>query len=197
MCSANQVIRSFSLLIFLAVLFIAMPVEAGGLHKKKKIQKIEKSQKKPKKTISPKTATLMAIVPGLGQIYNHKIWKVPIVYAGFAVFGYFIVTNTKYYHTFRDAYNATYDSTTTNPYALRYSRTALRTVRDYYRRNMQLSYILSGAWYILQMIDANVDAHLTHWNISSNLSMEVSPVIMPPVKRTERAYNGISLRFRF
>lgn len=197
MFGTDQVTRSLFLLIFLAVFFITTPLEAGGLHKKKKIQKIEKSQKPPKKILSPKTATLMSIVPGLGQIYNHKYWKVPIVYAGFAVFGYFIVTNTKYYHTFRDAYNATYDSTTNNPYAQKYSQTSIRIVRDYYRRNMQLSYILSGAWYILQMIDANVDAHLTRWNISSNLSMEVSPVIIPPVKKNPKAYNGFCLRFRF
>lgn len=197
MFDTKQVIRSLSLLIFLAVFFAAIPVEARGLHKKKKPQKIEKSQKPAKKFRSPKTATLMSILPGLGQIYNHQVWKVPIIYGGFAVFGYFIVTNTRYYHTFRDAYNATVDPNTTNPYAQKYSAQQLRIVRDYYRRNMQLSYILSGAWYLLQMVDANVYAHLTHWNISNNLSLEVRPVVSPPVKRNVAAYNGFALRLRF
>jgi len=195
----TKVFKSLALFIFLGVFLISGPVDARGLHKKKELKKVEKKQKPSQEFRSAKTATLMAIMPGMGQIYNHKYWKVPFVYAGFAVFGYFIVTNTKYYHTFRDAYNATADSATTNPYAQKYSPDQLRMVRDYYRRNMQLSYILSGAWYILQMIDANVDAHLTHWNISSNLSMEVEPVISPLLVKRDvgGAYNGLKLRFRF
>ncbi len=146
----------------------------------------------------PKKAMLMAIVPGLGQIYNHKYWKLPIVYTGFAVIGYFAVTNRNYYKTFKDAY----DCKATNPkcnnvLAKKYSETTLKLIRDYYRRNMQLSYILGGAWYLLQMIDANVDAHLSHWNISNNLSLEVAPVIQPFDMPHAPAYKGISLRFKF
>lgn len=197
MCNLTKIFKSLSLFIFLGVLLISGPLDARGLHKKKELQKIQKAQKPSQESRSAKTATLMAIVPGLGQIYNHKYWKVPIVYAGFAVFGYFIVTNTNQYHIFRDAYNATADTATTNPYAKKYSAGTLLIVRDYYRRNMQLSYILSGAWYLLQMIDANVDAHLTHWNISNNLSMDVAPVISPPFKQSRGGYNGISLKFNF
>ncbi len=197
MCNFNKIFKSLSLIIFLGAFLISTSVEARGLHKKKKYQKVEKAQKTSKEFRLAKTATMMALVPGLGQIYNHKYWKVPIVYAGFAVFGYFIVTNTQQYHIFRDAYNATADTATTNPYAKKYSPATLRIVRDYYRRNMQLSYILSGAWYLLQIIDANVDAHLTHWNISNNLSMDVAPVISSPFKQSKGGYNGISLRFNF
>ena len=202
----NKVIRNLSVLIVLVFFVIPRPLVAQTQEpsEKNKIQQadtIQKTKKKKKKTVryrSPKKATLMALMPGLGQIYNHKYWKVPIVYTGFAVLGYFIVTNTREYHTFRDAYNATADSATTNPYAQKYSASQLRTVRDYYRRNMQLSYILTGAWYILQIVDANVDAHLTHWNISNNLSLEVQPVISPPIKRRDfGAYNGFTLRMRF
>lgn len=146
----------------------------------------------------PKKAMLMAIVPGLGQIYNHKYWKLPIVYSGFAVIGYFAITNRNYYKTFKNAY----DCKVTNPncnnvLANKYSETTLKLIRDYYRRNMQLSYIIGGAWYLLQMIDANVDAHLSHWNISNNLSLEVAPVIQPFDMPHAPAYKGISLRFKF
>jgi hypothetical protein len=199
MCGINQVIKKLPLSVFLGLLLLVGPLKAQEVQKNQEPQKKEKKQKKKKPQLirNPKTATLFSIIPGGGQIYNHKYWKAPIVYAGFAVFGYFIVTNTQQYHIFRDAYNSTADSATTNPYALKYSPASLRIVRDYYRRNMQLSYILTGAWYILQMVDANVDAHLTRWNISDNLSMEVAPVISPPLKPRTGAYNGLSIRFRF
>ncbi len=153
----------------------------------------------------PKKAMLMAIVPGLGQIYNHKYWKLPIVYTGFAVIGYFAVTNRKYYKTYKEAYDYKVshpDCTVNNPnctneLAKKYNKATLQIIRDYYRRNMQLSYILGGAWYLLQIIDANVDAHLSHWNISSNLSLEVVPVIQPFDTPYTPAYKGISLRFKF
>lgn len=146
----------------------------------------------------PKKATLMAIVPGLGQIYNHKYWKLPIVYTGFAVLGYFAITNGREYTTYKDAYNCKITNPDCdNPISLKYNEETLKTIRDYYRRNMQLSYILGGAWYLLQMIDANVDAHLSHWDVSDNLSLEVTPVFQPFERPNAPAYNGISLRFKF
>lgn len=200
----NKVVSSFSILIVLVFFLVPRPLEAQDtLKAKKTTPPVEQKQKKKKKqkTIryrSPKKATLMALMPGLGQIYNHKYWKVPIVYTGFAVLGYFVVTNTNYYHTFRTAYNASVAGDTSNVYAQKYSSDQLKVVRDYYRRNMQLSYILTGAWYILQIVDANVDAHLTHWNISNNLSLEVEPVINPPIRRKVLgAYNGVTVRMRF
>ena len=205
MVGFNTFVRSLCLFIVLMVFLIPQSLEAQDTLQAKKItrpvEQKQKKQKRKKKTIgyrSPKKAMLMALMPGLGQIYNHKYWKVPIVYTGFAVLGYFIVTNTHEYHIFRDAYNATADTATTNPYAKKYSAKQLQVVRDYYRRNMQLSYILTGAWYILQIVDANVDAHLTHWNISNNLSLEVEPVINPPIRRRALgAYNGVTVRMRF
>ena len=155
----------------------------------------------------PKKASLMAIVPGLGQIYNHKYWKLPIVYAGFGVIGYFAVTNTRYYRDYKEAYSFKVENPDCNvnnpecleqhPLAAKYSKETLKYIRDYYRRNMQLSYIIGGAWYLLQIIDANVDAHLSHWNISDNLSMDVSPVYQPVPQPDRPAWQGIQLRFKF
>jgi len=203
MVGFNKVVKSLSVLIVLMAFLMPHSLEAQDVVSSKRERQAvgQKRKRKKRKTVvyrSPKKATLMALMPGLGQVYNHKYWKVPIVYAGFAVLGYFIVTNTHEFHIFRDAYNATADTATKNPYALKYSPSQLRIVRDYYRRNMQLSYILTGAWYILQILDANVDAHLTHWNISNNLSLEVEPVIKPPVRRkVPGAYNGVTVRMRF
>ncbi len=147
---------------------------------------------------NPKKAMLMAIAPGLGQIYNHKYWKLPIVYAGFAVIGYFAIANRNEYKIYRDVYNCKISNPACkNPLALKYDKTTLKIIRDYYRRNMQLSFIIGGAWYLFQMIDANVDAHLSHWNISDNLSLDVKPVFQPYDLPNAPAYKGISLHFNF
>ncbi len=130
---------------------------------------------------SPHKATLLALVPGLGQIYNRKYWKLPIVYAGFGVTGYFAMTNRTEYKKYREAYNCsvTLESECTNELAIKYSADDLQTIRDYYRRNMELSYIIMGAWYVLQMLDATVDAHLYNWEVNDNLSVRVDPIIQP------------------
>jgi hypothetical protein len=130
---------------------------------------------------SPHKATLLALAPGLGQIYNKKYWKLPIVYAGFGVTGYFAITNGQEYKKYRDAYTCavTLEDACTNELAEKYSADDLQTIRDYYRRNMELSYIIMGAWYVLQMLDATVDAHLYYWNVNDDLSVRVDPLIQP------------------
>ncbi len=130
---------------------------------------------------SPKKATLWAILPGAGQIYNKKYWKLPVVYAGFGVIGYFAVTNRNEYLKYHDAYicSATLGNECENPLAQKYSTDDLKTIRDYYRRNTELSFIVGAAWYILQMVDAVVDAHLYYWNVSEDLSLKVEPALTP------------------
>ncbi len=186
---------------FLFVLLLSIeiaashPIYAATKSKKKKIYKKEKKKRPPR---SPKKATLMSLVPGMGQAYNHKYWKIPIVYAGFGVIGYFALTNQKEYSKYSDAYTCKIiDPKCTNPISLKYSENTLRTIRDYYRRNTQLSYIVMGAWYLLQMIDANVDAHLSHWDVSDKLSLDVTPMIAPTHNNPANFYKGISLRFNF
>jgi len=135
---------------------------------------------------SPKKATYLALVPGLGQIYNRKYWKLPIVYAGFAVTGYFAYTNRIEYKNYKDAYvcasnAAVTGDTCNNSLAQKYSVESLQSGMDYYRRNMELSYIFMGVWYILQMLDATVDAHLFYWDVSDDISIRAQPVVKPNV----------------
>ncbi len=139
---------------------------------------------------SPKKATWLALMPGAGQIYNKKYWKLPIVYAGFGVAGYFAFSNRSNYKTYNEAYvcKASLEDECTNDLAQRYSASQLKTLRDYYRRNMELSFILMGVWYIIQILDATVDAHLYYWNVDDNLSVKVEPVIQIPGN-----YNSINL----
>ena len=161
---------------------------------------------KREKTHSPRKATLLALAPGAGQIYNKKYWKLPIVYAGFGVTGYFAITNGIEYRKFNEAYvcsvNAEEPEDCDNELAQKYSESDLQTFRDYYRRNMELSYILMGVWYILQILDATVDAHLYYWEVDDNISVEWKPVIQPaavakPLPGFEHAYNGISIKVNF
>lgn len=157
---------------------------------------------------SPKKATLWALIPGAGQIYNKKYWKLPIVYAGFAVTGYFAVTNGQEYRKFRDAYSCAVVSgeECTNELAIKYEFDTdnLQTYKDYYRRNMELSYIIMGAWYVLQMLDATVDAHLYYWEVDDKLSVRVDPLLEPvnfnpgsPLVHGSVTPNGIRITVSF
>lgn len=129
---------------------------------------------------SPKTATWLALIPGAGQAYNHKYWKMPIVYAGFGTTIYFAVRNNNDYHLYRDAYDFKMGTNTdvsqqAQEESAKYTTDNLITLRDYYRRNMELSWILTAAWYIVQIIDANVDAHFFYYDIDDDLTLHVEP----------------------
>ena len=143
-----------------------------------------------------KAIILSAVLPGAGQAYNKKYWKMPIIYAGLGVLIYSIDFNSKKYRTFKDAYIARTDSSalTTDDYP-RYTADNLRSLFQYYRRNRDLCYILTGAVYVLNVLDAYVDAELFYFDVSDDLSMNCSPFIMnSPQGNT---IGGLSLRFCF
>jgi hypothetical protein len=129
---------------------------------------------------SPVKAAVMSIcLPGLGQAYNKKYWKIPVVYAGLGILTYFIVTNAQQYSIYKNAYIESINNDTTGQYqdlVNKYSSEDLVNAREYYRRNLEVSCILTGVWYILNIVDAAVDAHLFTYNISRNLSLKVDPV---------------------
>lgn len=126
---------------------------------------------------SPKKATLLStFLPGAGQAYNKKYWKMPIIYAagGTAVYG--IIFYTKQYNDFKSAYNeriTTGDNV--DEFYSRFQTPTLKSYRDYYRYYRDLSYIGLGAVYILQIVDAAVDAHFFDFKITDDLSLNVQP----------------------
>ena len=123
-------------------------------------------------TKSPTRALLYAMVlPGLGQAYNGKYWKIPIVWGALGVSGYAIAYNTKMYEE------------ATRNYLLDESDTHEAYMRGY-RRNMELSYIVTVLIYGLQMLDAYVDANLHSWDVNDNLSMGISPSLQPMMSDT-------------
>jgi hypothetical protein len=149
---------------------------------------------------SPLKAALMSIcLPGLGQVYNKKYWKVPIIYAGLGVMTYYIVTWAQQYSTYKNAYIAAVNHDSTSQYEdliNKYSEEDLLNARENYRRNLEVTCIITGVWYILNIVDAAVDAHLFTYNISENLSLKVDPVLMGPAM--SRNFNtGIRFSLRF
>lgn len=130
---------------------------------------------------SPKKAAIMsACLPGLGQIYNKKYWKLPIIYAGAATVTYFAIMNSDSMKVYRDAYIFRTDgdsATNTSPYLDYYETSSLLQIKNIYRRNLELTVIVAAAIYALNIIDATVDAYLFDFNIDDNLSMKVSPVM--------------------
>lgn len=152
---------------------------------------------------SPHRATIYSmILPGLGQAYNRKYWKIPIVYAGFGTMYYFIQFNNKEYQLFKDAYdhasqNPDGTETPVNEYEALYDVDFLRSARNYYRRNRDLSYILTGVWYLLNVIDATVDAHLFTWEVDEDLTLRIEPNMINSSMIGFQPAGGVRLTLRF
>ncbi len=127
---------------------------------------------------SPATATILStIVPGLGQVYNGSIWKVPIVYGGFASLYYIINFNNRGYKRFYNAYQLLNDEdpTTIDEFNGLRNKDELKYYAVAYKRNRDLAFLGIIAFYALNVIDANVDAHLLTWDVSDNLAMSIRP----------------------
>lgn len=145
-----------------------------------------------------KAAWLSVALPGLGQAYNKKYWKIPILYAGVAVLVYSINFNHKEYITFKDAYNLRTDgdSTTIDKFDPRYTLENLKELKKFYRRNLEFSYIIAGAVYLLNIIDASVDANLFDFDINDDLSLRVEPAMFTPF-RSRTSFTGLKFTLSF
>lgn len=148
-----------------------------------------------------KATTLSMIFPGLGQIYNKSYWKLPIIYGGFATLGYVIDWNNRGYKRYRNAYNAVADGdpTTVDEFRGHYSADQLRSIKNSYRRNRDFSIILTGLFYVLNIVDANVDATMKKFDISDDLSLKIEPSMIETQSiraSTNRNY-GMSLKVNF
>lgn len=146
-----------------------------------------------------RAAFYSAVLPGLGQAYNHRYWKIPIIYAGMATGIYFYLRNDKEYDRFRDAYKRrlagyTDDEFFGNGETAAISIDRLRDAQKTLEKNKDYSIIVTLIFYLLNVVDANVDAHLQQFNISEDLSfkpnVEVSPLSIP-------TNYGVSLSYRF
>ncbi|MDR2497710.1 MAG: DUF5683 domain-containing protein [Tannerellaceae bacterium] len=187
------------------------------------IGSLEKSSVKSNST----KAVLFSFIPGLGQIYNRKYWKLPIVYGGYMGFLYAVTWNNKNYQDYWGAYRSiVYDSeeykrlvkeaggaevdyqfnkgwtdfVTTSDYKTAVNNSTYHNLfksrKDYFRRNRDLSIILTVGWFAICMVDAYVDAELFDFDISPSLSMRVEPIIAPATHSGSRSV-GINCSITF
>jgi hypothetical protein len=126
-----------------------------------------------------KSAMYSAVLPGLGQIYNRKYWKVPIVYAGFAGLGWYTVFAHEEFVRYRNALDFRLDGNpdTIDEFAhdARYTNEILTRFKDYYRRQRDRTVLWSVLFYALTIIDATVDAHLFEFDVSEELGIKMAP----------------------
>jgi len=140
-----------------------------------------------------KASILSAVVPGSGQIYNKKYWKVPIIYASLATSVYFIYDNNNKFELYKNAYIKR-EQGEIDDYLNTYNNNQLITIMDYYQRNRDVSYIITAAIYLLNIVDASVDAHLFDFDISEDLSINYQPSIIKSPKVNTLA---LSLKMNF
>ncbi len=126
---------------------------------------------------SPRRATLYsAILPGAGQIYNRKYWKAPIVWGGLGLSIYFIQRNTREYERYRDGYVALVDDDPTTVSEFEGSNAqSVRDVADTYHKWRDMSFLAVTAVYILNVVDAAVDAHFVRFDVGEDLSLDLIP----------------------
>jgi hypothetical protein len=135
---------------------------------------------------NPRKALLFAaVLPGLGQIYNKKYWKLPLVYGGFIGLGYGIgfyqKTYKKYkaklFYNLENGYELDTEENLQDEDEPRYTTGGLRTIVDKARRERDFFTILMGGMYLLQIIDAHVDAHLKEFDLNPNLKVSIQPSV--------------------
>ncbi|WP_291584235.1 DUF5683 domain-containing protein [Bacteroides sp.] len=159
-------------------------------------------------TPNPTKATWLAIVfPGGGQIYNRKFWKLPIIYGGFAGCAYALSWNGKMYKDYSQAYLDIMDSDpTTNShldilpptgYSDSQAKEVLRKRKDMFRRYRDLSIFAFIGVYLISVIDAYVDAELSNFDITPDLSLRVEPTIINDQFRPMNKSVGVQCSFRF
>ena len=128
---------------------------------------------------NPKTATLLALIPGAGQIYNKKYWKLPIVYGGLGATGYLIYYYGGLTSTYRKEYvnRANKDTINFNPEFGNQTDDQILNTRNFHRKNMEICVAACVIVYALSILDATVDAHLFYYDVSDNLAVAIKPKI--------------------
>ena len=145
----------------------------------------------------PATASLYAAAfPGLGQAYNKKYWKIPILYGGGLVLGYFINYNQQLYKQYRDGLIAILDQDDrTVPFDERLGQDDYQRAVDYWRRNRDLLMIGVVVIYVMSIVDAHVDAHLDLFTVEDDISLNLEPSFDQTAMHTN--LYGVSLKLRF
>lgn len=154
------------------------------------------SHPEPPKDRRPRnTAIMSAVVPGLGQVYNRKYWKVPIIYGGAAALYMWGRHSNIHYACFRSAHASwpAVEPCEAVPNIGIYDQRMLRIRRDEYRRDLEMSIILGTVLYALNILDAYVDAHLRRFDISEDLALSMRPFFYQDI--SSQIVSGLTLNF--
>lgn len=144
--------------------------------------------------LHPAKATFYsAVVPGLGQIYNKQYWKVPIVYAALGTGIYFYASNNRLYNDYRDAYKRRLAGYNDDQFPT-LDKYRLIRAQKFYQKNRDLSLLITLGIYILNIVDANVSAHLLQFNVDENLSLRPN-IYQNPVDYKQNL--GLTLSYSF
>lgn len=149
--------------------------------------------------LSPaKAAFYSAILPGLGQAYNKRYWKIPIVYGAIGAGVYFIVDSNKKHNQYRNEYKKRLANggaiDTSDPTYGKLSTESVIRGQKFYQKNRDLSVLITSALYILNIVDANVDAHLLQFNVNDDLSLKPDLQTDP---NTFKQNVGLTLTYQF
>ena len=140
-----------------------------------------------------KAAFYSAVLPGLGQAYNKKYWKIPLVYGAIGTSLYFYIDSNKKYHQYRDAYKRRLEGYNDDKFSY-LDNNRLIKAQKFYQRNRDLSSLFVLGFYALNIIDANVDAALIQFNINENLSLRPN---LYPNDVTYKTNLGLTLNYNF
>ena len=204
---ANSISKRVTLNYIKKAVLLILFITTGFIASAQKIVAADSVSVAIEKKHSPRKATIYsAVLPGLGQIYNRKYWKVPLIYIGFGAFAYFIDWNNDQYQLYRQAYADIVDN---DPFTNSYEQfnedgrwdnqrsqftTRLKNAKDVSRRNRDLVVISTVAFYAINIIDASVDAHFFNFDISDDLTFNWTP---GPLYSHNQKVVGIHCRIRF
>lgn len=189
------------IILLLSTVLFSSAQEPDTLTVKREEIKVKKDVsliKEPYDPLTPsKAAFYSAVLPGLGQAYNKKYWKIPIIYAGIATGVYFHIQNDKEYDRFRNAYKRRLAGFTDDEFYGDGTTPLISTARlidaqKSAQRNKDLSIVMSLVFYLVNIIDANVDAHLRQYNVNDDLSLRPN-VALDPINA--QANYSLSLKF--
>lgn len=140
--------------------------------------------------IPKKAGIYSAIIPGAGQFYTKKYWKIPIIYAGLITSAYYIKQSNDHYQLYKNTYIKRVNDNPSDEFNQQYSDADLITLSSHYRRNREISILFFAGTYILNILDASINAHLFNYDISEDLSLNIQPLYFLKEDAT-----GLSLSF--
>jgi hypothetical protein len=200
-----KLISSYITVLVLLSTYASAQYMAENIGKEIRIQEKPDSSRTKNRSHSPAVAMLFSTcIPGLGQAYNKKYWKIPLVYASVGTTIYFYNYNNKLYRDYKRAYINKTDTlkSTIDIYPKNDATWLLEQVKDF-RKYRDLNVILGTLFYTLNIVDAYVDAQLINFDVSDNLSMNIAPALnfntttLNSYPRNSKPSAGLTLTFTF